>query len=354
MTFRAEFKKYSLDFINPMGTSRGVLRQRDIYILCISYGDVVGFGECSPLKGLSPESDPEFENKLSQVCDSIDNGIMPADEDLLDWPSIRFAVESAFLDIERGGKQQLFDSDFTKGVKNLPTNGLVVMESIENMYRQVVAKIDAGFRCIKIKVGALDFNAECRLISRIREQFPAGEIALRLDANGAFADEEALTKLETLAPFSIHSIEQPVKPRHWDAMAFLCRESPIPVAWDEELIGITDVDEKTALVEAFRPAFLILKPTLLGGLKACEEWIDIAGKFDVGFWVTSALESNIGLNIISQWAATLDVSIPQGLGTGQLFTRNFQSPLSLQNGYLHYSPEKFAASSTVQDKLQLR
>jgi len=340
MSFEAEFKKVTLKFGRPMGTSRGVLHERDTYILSVTADGQTGLGECAPLPGLSVDDHPGIEAKLQQVCDALRRGQIPTDEELLPWPSVRFAVEAALRDLRNGGKQQLFESDFTRGVASLATNGLVVMDSIDNMFRQVVDKVAAGFQCIKIKIGALDFEAECNLLARIREAYPPEQIELRLDANGAFADDDALERIDRLARFGIHSIEQPVKPRHWDAMAFLCHSAAIPVAWDEELIGVTEPDEQAALVEAFRPAYLVLKPTLLGGLKAAEEWIAIARKHDVGYWVTSALESNVGLNIISQWAATLGLALPQGLGTGQLFEQNFTSPLSMSEGRLHFSPGK--------------
>lgn len=349
MTYRAAFRKYTLRFKQPMGTSRGTLHERETFLLSIESDGKMGVGECAPLTGLSPDLKSDVEAKLREICEGLDRGELPRDADLRDWPAVQFSLESALRDLQTGGRHLLFESGFTLGKASLATNGLVVMAEPENMFRQVKEKVAAGFHCIKIKVGALDFDAECHLLQKIRAHFPPEQIELRLDANGAFGENDVLEKLERLAQFEIHSIEQPVKTRQWDAMAYVCRHGPIPVAWDEELIGISDPEEKMALVEAFRPSFLVLKPTLLGGFKACEEWVAVARKFDVGFWVTSALESNIGLNFISQWAATLDIGFPQGLGTGQLFQQNFPSPLLLQNGRLHFSPQENIADLTLEN-----
>ncbi len=335
--FRAEFKKFTLNFIKPMGTSRGVLYDRDIYILGLTYREAegrIGFGECAPLKGLSVDDKPDFQNKLTEICGLLNNGALPSDLDLIDWPAIRFGLETALLDLQNGGKRCIFDTKFYRGLQSIPINGLVVMSDKEDMLNQAFRKIKHGFICIKIKIGALDFDDECAVLAEIKKTFPASQIQVRLDANGAFDAGTALDKLECLSEYGIHSIEQPTKPGQWQEMAKLCVQSPIPIALDEELIGCTDRAEKIEMLQAIQPQFIILKPTLLGGIGACCEWINIADSLNIEYWITSALESNIGLNIISQWTATLPIKMHQGLGTGQLFTENFRSPLRIINGKL--------------------
>ncbi|RMF63489.1 MAG: o-succinylbenzoate synthase [Calditrichaeota bacterium] len=340
---RAEFRKFTLRFITPMGTSRGVMTERETYILRLTRegtnGPEIGLGECAPLNGLSVDHRPDFEDRLRQVCEHMNQGGSADDLDLQAWPAIRFGVESALLDLARGGRQRLFDSPFTRGERAIPINGLVVMGSIEEMLRQVVEKAQAGFTCIKIKVGALDFDAECELLRDVRKRCPSSRFELRLDANGAFAPEAALARLERLAAFGVHSLEQPIKAGQRAALAEICRHSPIPVALDEELIGIAMPEEKLALLEEARPQYIVLKPTLVGGLAAAEEWIRFAQRLGIGYWVTSALESNIGLNVLSQWTSTLEPKMPQGLGTGRLFVKNFPSPLNVADGHLHFHPQ---------------
>lgn len=341
--FRAEFKKFTLKFIKPMGTSRGVLHDHRVYILALidkRNPQRFGLGECSPLPRLSIDHRPEFEEKLQDVCDLLNGEVAPQEIDLRDWPAIRFGLEAALIDFNSGGHRIFFLSDFTRGHKAIPINGLVVMADFETMRQQAFAKIAAGFTCIKIKIGAIGFENECRLLREIREQFPPAKIELRLDANGAFSPGEALDKLQILSQFGIHSLEQPIKPGQWQEMAKLCADSALPIALDEELIDCHTIAEKRNLLRAIRPHYLILKPTLLGGFAACEEWIKLAEDHGIGYWVTSALESNIGLNAIAQWTATLPISIPQGLGTGQLYHANFPAPLNVANGQLHYSDHR--------------
>lgn len=322
-----------------MGTSRGTLYERDTFIVGLSRADNrIGFGECAPLPGLSPDHRSDFIDKLSSVCTQMNSGQAVADLDLAAWPSIHFGVETAMLALESEIPGVLFESGFTQGRRALATNGLVVMADSPDMLRQVENKVAAGFRCIKIKVGALDFEDECSLLAEIRRRYPADAIELRLDANGAFAADAAPDRLDRLSQFTIHSLEQPIKPGQWQTMAQICRESPIAIALDEELIGIDDREGKQALLQAIRPKYIILKPTLLGGFAAAREWIEAAQPLAIGYWVTSALESNIGLNAISQWTATLATEMPQGLGTGRLFEKNFPSALQLQNGSLRFVP----------------
>ena len=352
---RAQFKKFTLKFRRPMGTSRGVLHQRDTYLLAVGEADcgALGLGECAPLPGLSPDARPDFERKLQEVCAALHAGEAPAGLDLTTWPAVRFGLEAALLDRQNGGRQRWFETEFTRGRQTLPTNGLVVMGDFDAMLQQAFEKIALGFDCIKIKVGALDFDAECELLAALRKRYPPEQITLRLDANGAFTPESALEKLERLSRFGIHSLEQPIRPGQWDELARLCERSPIAIALDEELIGLTDPAEKRELLRAVRPRYLILKPTLLGGLRAAEAWIALANEHGLGYWVTSALESNVGLNIISQWTSTRPVTTHQGLGTGQLFTANFPAPLRVERGHLTYQPDGPRLTFDSLDQLQL-
>lgn len=339
---QAEFKKYTLKLIKPMGTSRGVLHERDTFVIGLKSpknSSCLGLGECAPLTGLSVDDKPNFTEKLQEICALLNEGLCPSDLDLVDWPSIRFGLEAALIDLENGGRRCFFNNDFTSGKQSIPINGLIVMSDIENMLRQAFDKSKLGFDCIKIKIGAHDFDAECQLLSEIRKKFPPAKIQIRLDANGAFEVDTALDKIGRLAEFEIHSLEQPIKPGQWQGMAEICSKSPVPIALDEELIGIQSRADKERLLKTIYPQFIVLKPTLLGGLKASMEWITFARRLNIGYWITSALESNIGLNVISQWTSTLPIKLHQGLGTGQLFTTNFPSPIKVSQGNLTYSLE---------------
>jgi o-succinylbenzoate synthase len=354
--FRAEFKKYTLRFVKPMGTSRGVLYDHHVHVLFLvdrKNPARFGLGECSPLPGLSIDARPEFAEKLTDVCTLLNTISAPHEMDLRDSPAIRFGLETALLDYNSGGHRLLSLSDFTCGRKSVPINGLVVMADYETMLQQAFTKIAAGFTCIKIKIGALDFDAELRLLREIRKHRASKKVSLRLDANGAFSPIEALDKLNALTPLEIDSLEQPIKAGQWPEMAKLCAASPIPIALDEELIDCHTSAEKKHLLRAIRPQYLILKPTLLGGFAACEEWMKLADEHGIGYWVTSALESNLGLNAISQWAATLPITRPQGLGTGQLYRANFPSPLFVESGQLKYSDSNGQRIVRLAD-LQLR
>ncbi|MFQ5677184.1 MAG: o-succinylbenzoate synthase [bacterium] len=317
MRFAAHYKEFTLKFKKPMGTSRGILCDRDIFVVALQHDDVMGIGECSPLSGLSIDDRPDFQEKLQETCVRINDGVDPIDLDLRAWPSMKFGLESARMDLAQGGRRVLFETDFVRGTSAIAINGLIAMSDFDDMYAQIRKKVEAGFGCIKIKIGSLDFDRECELLAKVRSKIPADRIELRLDANGAFSAESALEKLNRLAEFSIHSIEQPIKPGQGQKMARLCAASPIPIALDEELIGQNDPFIMRELLETIKPHFIILKPSLLGGLESARQWIKIARTMDIGFWVTSALESNIGLNIISQWTASLNLKMPQGLGTGQ-------------------------------------
>ena len=334
---QCSFQKYTLKFIIPGGTSRGVLKEKDTWIISL-YDTVqkglVAFGECGLFKGLSDDDRPRYQEKLSEVCKEL-----PAKKELIlselkDWPSIYFGVEMLLKDWENGANQILFKSDFTEKYQGVNINGLIWMGSKDSMLTQIKRKLQDGFTCLKLKIGAIDFDTELDLLRFIRKQFSAQEISLRVDANGAFASSEALEKLQQLSEFELHSIEQPIKAGQWQEMAKLVVESPIPIALDEELIGINNHEEKKKLLDTIRPPYIILKPTLVGGFASSEEWMDLIEQQGGNWWITSALESNVGLNAIAQFTFTKNNSLPQGLGTGQLFSNNFDSPLEVIQGQL--------------------
>jgi len=355
---KSTHKKYTLNFKQASGTSRGILKQKDSFFIFIweeTNPDIVGIGECGLLKGLSVDDRPDYEQKIIEVCKNIQHYQMFLDQDLEAFPSIRFGLEMALMDLgvlgESGnggykgykgyrGNRVLFPTNFTLGKDSIDINGLVWMGEFDFMKQQIREKIDSGFSCIKLKIGAIDFEMELELIKSIRKEFSAKDIEIRVDANGAFFSEEALDKLKQLAAFDLHSIEQPIKQGQWEKMAELCEKSPLPIVLDEELIGINDLTKKAKLLKVIKPQYIILKPSLLGGFKASEEWIQIAKNNDIGWWITSALESNIGLNAIAQWTYTLNSKMPQGLGTGQLYTNNFNSPLEIKSGKLYFDHSK--------------
>jgi o-succinylbenzoate synthase len=332
---KASFKKYTLQFKQASGTSRGVYTTRDTWMISLTDGASTGIGECAPLPDLSIESLTKMSSKLLQVCEEI--GYFSSFPDELNaWPSIRFGLETALLDLKNGGDQILFPSAFTRGEEGIPINGLIWMGTPEFMKQQIRSKLESGFRCIKLKIGALDFKTEFELLKDIRKEFSADEITLRVDANGAYSLKTALENLKRLADLQIHSIEQPIEAGRWNEMAELCRKSPIPIGLDEELIGISSRFEMQKLLETIHPAYLILKPSLHGGFTGCEKWIEMAEKYNSGWWITSALESNIGLNAIAQWTFQLNPKGEQGLGTGQLFSNNFDAPLVIEGDRLWF------------------
>lgn len=336
---RASYQKYLLHFKEPSGTSRGVLTHKETYFIRVwddARPEVVGIGECALFRGLSAEDCPEYEDKLREVCREIDRVRIT---DLVKWSSIRFGIEMAIGDLLLGGKGIYYPSAFTEGKQSIEINGLVWMGNRETMLQRIKQKLGTGFRCIKLKIGAIDFDSELSLLRYIRQQFTREEVELRVDANGAFQPEDAMEKLEALAVFDLHSIEQPIRQGQWEDMARLCRDTPVPIALDEELIGINTFERKRELLEMICPQYIILKPALCGGFCGSKEWIQLAGEQQIGWWVTSALESNIGLNALAQWVATLSVDIPQGLGTGQLYTNNIISPLVQRGGKLYYNPD---------------
>ena len=336
---KAHFKKYVLNFKQASGTSRGVYTTREVWFIFLTDGANNGIGECAPLPNLSLEEPKLMSRKLLQVCEEIEYfSTLP--EDLQNWPSIRFGLETALLDLKNGGQQLLFPSAFTRGEQGIPINGLIWMGTPEFMKQQIRTKLNAGFRCIKMKIGAIDFETEFGLLKEIRKEFSSEEITLRVDANGAYTYQTALENLKRLSDLQVHSIEQPIEAGRWDKMARLCEKSPVPIALDEELIGVFSQKELIQIAEQIHPAYFILKPSLHGGLSGCEKWIELANQKGIGWWITSALESNIGLNAIAQWTFQQNVKTEQGLGTGQLFTNNFDSPLQIEGEQLWYKPEE--------------
>lgn len=336
---QANYRKYILNFKRPSGTSRGVLTTKETWFLIITEGNRKGIGECGILRSLSIDDRPDYEEKLKWVCDNIQLGRDMLWESLHDFPSIQFGVEMAFKSLEAKDPFILFPSGFTEGNAGIPINGLVWMGEKAYMKDQISEKLAQGFNCIKLKIGAIDFQAELDLLKYIRSEFSSAEIEVRVDANGAFSPAEALEKLKRLSAYEIHSIEQPIKAGQWIQMRDLCKESPIPVALDEELIGITSLFKKQELLQTIMPQYLIFKPSLIGGFKGTGEWINLAEEMNTGWWVTSALESNVGLNAISQWTYTLNSPMPQGLGTGGLYTNNFACPLTVKRGTINYDPK---------------
>jgi len=315
--------------------------------------EVYGIGECGPLPGLSLDARTDFEEvlerivleiadvKYSEVSNQFPSPHLRLFNEIIprDFPSITFGAETAWLDLQHGGRRVIFHNDFLLG-EPIPINGLIWMGGLEEMLEQVHKKVRQGFRCIKLKIGGLDFNEECDLLQEIRVHYSASNITIRLDANGAFSPEDALSKLEALKQFTIHSIEQPIAAGQYDVMQHLCQKSPIPIALDEELIPHQQLDKKRELLTELRPAFIILKPTLHGGIGGCNEWIELSKKMGIGWWITSALESNIGLNAICQYTANHVGNLPHGLGTGAIYQNNIESPLTVSEGHIFYDKSR--------------
>ena len=342
MTYDIEAR--TLHFKQPAGTSRGVYTTRQIWLIHLSDGGRRGVGECAPLPDLSCDARPDYKVILEQFCDAFCQTGEIDYEAMRDYPSMLFGLETALLDLKeagrRGGKAAghlLFDTAFSRGEAGIPINGLVWMGRYDEMLQRMEEKLEKGFRCVKLKIGAIDFDQELDLVKRIRRRFSFHEVELRLDANGAFPFDEALYKLELLSQYAIHSIEQPIRQGQWALMAELCRESPLPIALDEELIGVSDPGMKSHMLHIIKPRYIILKPSLHGGMQGCREWISAAREAGIGSWITSALESNVGLNAIAQFASDVygdDIRMPQGLGTGQLFTDNIPMPLEIRGDKL--------------------
>jgi hypothetical protein len=385
MSYKASFQKKTFLFKQPSGTSRGVLTEKHAWFISLSkintnhptiqhtspesFRDVVtrlpkafgtslvsrklsgrhsspvecpsepveeSLGECSIIPGLSPDfvDFDSYEMKLTEVCENISYYIKNLSE-LEPYPSILFGLETALLGLQSQNENQLFDTPFTRGELGIPINGLIWMGSKEFMLQQIEEKLQAGFSCLKLKIGALDFETELEILASIRKRYTASDIELRVDANGAFSPADVLDKLERLSKFQLHSIEQPIKPGQWDEMAKICRETPLPIALDEELIGVVGNAQKSALLETIQPQYIILKPSLHGGVLGTSEWIQIALGHNIPWWMTSALESNVGLNCVAQFASTFENALPQGLGTGGLYENNTSSKLFIDQGYIY-------------------
>ena len=327
-----------LHFKQPAGTSRGSYTTRDVWYLHLTsdkYPDRVGSGECAPLPKLSCDDMQGYESVLAHICNEVTEQGGFSVESLRDYPSILFGLETAFRHLERGCFE-LWDTPFSRGEVGIPINGLIWMGDYKKMLEQIEAKMAVGFRCIKLKIGAINFEEELALLRFIRSHFSAKEVELRVDANGAFAPADAMEKLKRLAELDLHSIEQPIRAGQWEDMARLTAETPLPIALDEELIGINIPERKQCLLDSVHPQYIILKPSLHGGMAGGNEWIREAEKRNIGWWITSALESNIGLNAIAHWCATFNNPLPQGLGTGALFTNNVDMPLEVRKDSLWY------------------
>ena len=334
MALKVSYEKRTFKFKRPSGTSRGILTEKHCWILKIwnpENPEIIGTGECSIIPGLSPDfiSFEDYEAQLQLVCENPNT-------DLSQWPSIKFGLECALLDLKNGGKGVIFDNSFTRGESSIAINGLIWMGDREFMEAQIEEKLTAGFTTIKMKIGAIDFDTEFKLLESIREKYPSEEITLRVDANGAFSPEEAPKILEKLAKLEIHSIEQPIAQGQWEEMRDLCAKTPTPIALDEELIGINSSEEKKKLLDTICPQYIILKPSLHGGISGTQEWIELAESRNTPWWMTSALESNIGLEAICQLAGNYNNKLPQGLGTGSLYEVNVPSKLFVHKGKIQY------------------
>jgi o-succinylbenzoate synthase len=340
MPLRAYFKPLNLTFKNPVLTSRGEMKFKHGYLIFITDGSITGIGEYGFIEGLSRDNLFNIEDVLLHVCDNINDWDSFYISIFLSHPAICFAIETALLDLKNGGRRVIFDNEFSRGERGIPINGLIWMGTKEFMREQLKRKSEEGFSCIKLKVGAIDFEDECGILESIREQYDDEKIELRLDANGAFSPKDVFQKLERLSRYKIHSIEQPIKPNQWSLMREIVDARIIDIALDEELIGITDENSMQELLSIIKPNYIILKPSLLGGFKKSESWIALAEKQNIVWWATSALESNIGLNAIAQWVYELNQTLVQGLGTGALYTNNISSPLEVKNGYLYYDSSK--------------
>lgn len=330
-------------FSRPATTSRGILTSKPVYFIMLfdnSQPEIFGIGECSMFPGLSMDDVKGYEKKIEEIVDLINKGWYNFNAPIYAYPSINFALETAMKDLEKNGSKILYPSAFTEGKEPIIINGLIWIGSEEEMNAQIDRKLELGYRCLKLKIGALDFETEFEIVARIRKRYRADDLEIRLDANGSFQPNEALEYLYRLSDLEIHSIEQPILPSQLDEMAALCETTPIPIALDEELIGKYSPENKEQLLKIIHPQYIVLKPGLLGGIGSCEEWIDAANRQNIGWWVTSSLETNIGLNVIAQWAHTLNNLMAQGLSTGELFVNNIGSPLALMGEKLYYFPRK--------------
>lgn len=337
---KATYHKYVLDFKQPSGTSRGVMTHKETWFIIIENDQKKGIGECGILRGLSCDDRPDYEEKLAWACANIHIGINQLWEALIEFPSIQFGVEMAFQSLASENPFLLFPSAFTNGLKSIQINGLIWMGNEAFMKQQIETKLAEGFHCLKLKIGAIDFDEELKLLDFIRLNFTPEQVEIRVDANGAFDKTEALNKLNQLSGFKLHSIEQPIQKNNTDSMSELCKTSPIPIALDEELIGVFSFEEKEQLLVKIKPQYIILKPSFVGGFRGTNEWISLADKYQIKWWITSALESNIGLNAIAQWTFLKQNTMPQGLGTGALYNNNFECQLEVSEGQLWFKSNK--------------
>lgn len=330
---RATCSRHMLRFKETAITSRSRMTEKETFIVSMTDDtrpSITGRGECAIFRGLSAEDSPGYEEQLSTACRNP--AMLPA------ISSIRFGFETAMLDVKSGGTGRFLSNSFTEGTTPIQINGLIWMGDKRTMKKRIREKLDNGFRCVKLKIGGIDFDDELELLRYIRREYSPATLELRVDANGAFSPEDAMQRLQQLAEFSLHSIEQPIRQGQWEQMAHLCLQSPVPIALDEELIGFRDDSAKAHMLDAIKPAYIILKPSLCGGFAESDRWIRLAETRGIGWWATSALESNIGLNAIAQWVSAYDPEMPQGLGTGALFTNNFPSRLRLEGDRLYFNP----------------
>ncbi|MCH5223742.1 MAG: o-succinylbenzoate synthase [Muribaculaceae bacterium] len=335
---RLEFAPYLLKFKEPGGTSRGVLTEKPTFLIRVydeRQPEKFGIGEAAVFPDLSPEADGKYVWKLTELLANVAIG---RETDLSRHSSIQFGLEQAIYDFSNGCKGIYFPGEFTLGEKPIEINGLVWMGDFDKMIERIDEKVEAGFKCIKLKIGAIDWESELEMIRYIRQKYSGNQLMIRVDANGAFKPEDCMSKLKSLAGLEVHSIEQPIKAGHPELMAKICKESPLPIALDEELIGKGTTDERIRTLDEIKPAYIILKPALCGGFSGAMEWISEAEKRGINWWITSALESNVGLNAIAQWTAYINASGPQGLGTGGVFTNNFETPVYLEKDLLKFDP----------------
>ena len=337
---KAHYKKHILEFKTPSGTSRGILKTKEAWFIVLEDKGSHGFGECGMLRGLSIDDRPDFEQTLQWVCANIHLREQQLYDALTEFPSIQMGLEIAFRSLAAHDPFQIYPSAFTKGEASIAINGLIWMGDKDFMSKQISSKLKEGFSCIKMKIGAINFDTELALLKSIRQEFSASEIEIRVDANGAFDPQNALEKLKQLSDLDLHSIEQPIAVKQWDQMAYLCEKTPLDIALDEELIGVFSNQDKQALLQHIKPQYIILKPSFIGGFKGSDSWIELSQANNVQWWITSALESNVGLNAISQYTFTKNSTLPQGLGTGSLYTNNIVSALQITKGTLCYNPTK--------------
>lgn len=344
---KLSYQSYRLIFKRPSGTSRGILNEKETFLFKLvsqENEEIEYFGETGLFRGLSYDDKPDYEEKLEWVCNQFNSNQKVNWEELRAYPSIQFGLEQVMKAadnyknkvLDDAFNPVLFPSEFTEGKIGIPINGLIWMGGVDFMKEQIREKLNQNYHCIKIKIG-VDWKEEHAILKHLRNEFSADDLELRVDANGGFNTSEAKTVLQQLADLEIHSIEQPIKQRNTDEMAELCGFTPTPIALDEELIGVIQKKDKEDLLEKIKPQYIILKPSLVGGWQGSKEWIEAAEKHDIKWWITSALESNIGLNAIAQWTFTLNNPMPQGLGTGSLFKNNFHSRLKVKGEQLFFT-----------------